>query len=298
MVNKILLLILILSFSFHSQGESIHYLKDKINVVLDGKDATVSVAILAEDQNDSFSINGNIKLPMQSVFKYHLALAVLDQVDKGSLSLDGKITITKDDLANNLWSPIRKKYPEGATLTLAQVLEYTVAYSDNVGCDILFKIVGGPKKVEEYLHQMGIKDVAIKYDEITQQIKWKRQYENWTTSNASNLALKIFFENKGNLLSPESHNFLWKTMKASGTGRNTIKGGLPKGTVVAHKTGHSGKNKAGLTAAQNDIGIVFLPDGRYFYLSVLVSDSVEASKVNAKMISDISKLTWDYFNNK
>ena len=45
---------------------------------------------------------------MQSVFKYHLALAVLNLVDKGSLSLTDKITITKKDLDNNLYNPIRK----------------------------------------------------------------------------------------------------------------------------------------------------------------------------------------------
>lgn len=78
-------------------------------------------------------------------------------------------------------------------------------------------------------------------------------------------------------------------------GKKAIKGKLPKGTIVAHKTGHSGQNKAGLTAAQNDIGIVFLPDGSHFYISVLVGDSVETPEVNKKIISDIAKLAWDYF---
>ncbi len=235
---------------------------------------------------------------MQSVFKYHLALAVLDQVDKGNLSLTDKIRISKKDLDNNLWSPIRKKHPDGANLSLSTMLKYTVAYSDNVGCDILFKIVGGPKVVETFLHQKGIADIAIKYDEMTQQSVWKRQYENWTTANASILALKIFYENKNNLLPPESHSFIWDTMKDSGTGKKSIKGQLPKGIVVAHKTGNSGENHAELTGAQNDIGIVFLPDGTHFYISVLVSDSLETREDNKKIISDIAKLAWDYFSNE
>ena len=174
------------------------------------------------------------------------------------------------------------------------MLKYTLASSDNVGCDILIKIVGGPKVVEEYIHQQGVSDIAIKYDEVTKQAVWEHQYENWTTAEAAVAALKLFYENDG-LLSENSHRFLWDTMKSSKTGSKTIRGQLPEGTLVANKTGSSRKNDAGLTAAQNDIGLVFLPNGQYFYISVLVSDSLETSDVNQKIISDIAKVTWDYF---
>jgi len=236
-------------------------------------------------------------LPMQSVFKYHLALAVLDQVDKGKFDLKEKITVTKADLDNELWSPIRKKYPEGIDLPLSEIIKYTVASSDNVGCDLLFRLIGGPKVVESYLHEIGIVDIEIKYNEVDQQSVWVRQYENWTTAKSTNEALKIFYENSKQQLSLESHAFLWKVMKDSKTGKKSIRGCLPENAVVAHKTGSSGKNDEGMTGAQNDIGIVFLPNGTYFYLSVLVSDSHETSSVNKKIIADIAKLTWDYFEN-
>jgi len=295
MNNKILLLIIAFVCSFQSYAKSVELLKQQIHSVLAGKSATVGVAILGEDSRDYLSINGNKRLVMHSVFKYHLALAVLEQVDNGNMNLADEITITKKDLDNNLWSPIRIKYPNGVSLSLAEILKYTVASSDNVGCDLLFRMLGGPKVVETFLHQKGVTDIAILYDEMTQQAVWERQYENWTTAEASITALKLFYENNGNLLSPDSHRFLWDTMKASPYGKKGIIGKLPKGTIVAHKTGHSGQNKVGLTAAQNDIGIVFLPDGSHFYISVFVGDSLESPEVNKKIISDISKLAWDYF---
>jgi len=298
MTNKLIFLTLLFSLTFsYSKGQSIDTLRKKIGGILADKDATVGIAIMGINPNDTLSINGDKRLPMQSVFKYHLALTVLNQVDKGKFNLKEKVTITKEDLNNNLWSPIRKKYPVGVDLTLGEIIKYTVAYSDNVGCDLLFKLIGGTKVVESYLHQIGITDLAIKYDEVTQQDVWERQYENWTTANAANTALKIFYENSNQHLSLESYNFLWQVMKGSKTGKNCIKGYLPEDAIVAHKTGHSGKNESGLTGAQNDIGIVFLPNGTYFYLSVLVSDSNEESDVNQKIIADIAKLTWDYFEN-
>ncbi|UAM99714.1 hypothetical protein K8354_07885 [Polaribacter litorisediminis] len=70
---------------------------------------------------------------------------------------------------------------------------------------------------------------------------------------------------------------------------------MPKETIVAHKTGHSGKNNHGLTGAVNNIGIVFLTDDSYFYLSVFVCDSKENDKTNQNIIVKIAKITWDYF---
>ena len=99
---------------------------------------------------------------MQSVFKFHIALAVLSQIDQGNFSLNQKIKIEKKDLTPNLYSPIRDKYPNGTILPISKILEYTVSQSDNVGCDLLLKLIGGPQVVEEYFIKNNIKDVSIK----------------------------------------------------------------------------------------------------------------------------------------
>jgi hypothetical protein len=90
--------------------------------------------------------------------------------------------------------------------------------------------------------------------------------------------------------------YFWKTNKETTTGRNRIRGQLPEETVVAHKTGWSGTNKeTGITAAVNNIGIVFLPSGEYFIISVFVSESKEAFDTNEKIIADIAKATYEFY---
>lgn len=294
-------ILLLFVLAFHQiRAQSIDALRQRIGQVLKDKSATVGVAISGIDPRDTISINGNKHLPMQSVFKYHLALAVLHQVDQGTLSLDTSILLDKALMESyrHLWSPLRKKYPKGAEVTLADILKNTVAWSDNVGCDVLFKLVGGTDAVQSYLHTIGIEDIAIVHTEIAMQAEWENQYENWTTAKAANQILQLFFENTDNLLSTESHNFLLNVLKGTKTGRKSIRGLLPEETIVAHKTGHSGKNDSGLTGALNDIGIIFLPDNSFFYLSVLVSDSKESDETNQRIIAEIAKLTWDYFKNK
>lgn len=277
-------------------SQEIEALRQKIDSIANSKNAIVGVAINGIKANDTLSINGQRHYPMQSVFKFPIALSILSEVDKGNLSLDQKIDIKKSQLLPGLWSPIREKYPEGTTLTIAEIIEYTVALSDNVGCDVLLKLLGGPQAVENYFSNLGFKDFAVKINEETMQNNWDLQFLNWTIPIEANKILSTFYENQNGLLSKESYDFIWDIMKGTKTGKKRLRGQLPEETIVAHKTGWSGKNKeTGITAAINNIGIVFMPNGKYFIISIFVTESKEEIETNEKIISDISKATWDYF---
>ncbi|WP_373739168.1 class A beta-lactamase, subclass A2 [Kaistella sp.] len=283
---------LLLFFLGYSQS-----LKREINQIIKGKNATVGVSVLDFENNKSISINGNKHLPMLSVFKFHIALAVLDQVDQEKLRLDQNILIKKSELLLNTWSPIREKYPEGnIEMPLSELIKYTVAQSDNNGCDILLRLIGGTETVQKFINSKGIKNFQIKADEEKMHQGYEFMYWNWTTTNASNTLLKKFYD--GKVVSKNSTDFLMKTMLETNTGANKIVAQLPKGTWVAHKTGSSGKDEKGLTVAENDMGIITLSNGKHYALSVFVSDSMESEATNTKMVADISKIVFDYFSKK
>lgn len=272
-------------------------LKHKIEQIISTEKAEIGVSVIGIEDNDTLSINNSKHFPMQSVFKFHVALTVLNQVDKGMLSLDQKIDIKKSDLLLNTWSPIREQYPDGnINLTLAEIINFTVSQSDNIGCDILLRHIGGTKKVNDYIHNVGVKNVAIVANEEEMHKGWNVQFNNWTTPSAASELLKKFYS--GKILSDSSFEFLWKVMLETVSGGYRIKGQLPVGTLVAHKTGTSDTNEQGVTAAVNDIGIVTLPNGKHFAICVFVSNSQEDYDTNEKVIADIAKLTWDYFLDK
>lgn len=290
---------LLLFNSSPTNAQVIDSLRQHIEKIILTKNAVVGVAINGVDNQDTLSINGTIHFPMQSIFKFPIALTMLAEIDNGNFSFDQKVDIKRSDLLPGLWSPIREKYPKGVTLTIAEILEYTITLSDNVGCDVLLKLLGKPQAVEEYLAKNNIEDISVKINEETMQNNWDLQFQNWTTPNEANRILQTFYENRNNLLSQKSYDFVWKLMKATQTGKNRLKGQLPVGTVVAHKTGWSGTNEAtGITAAVNNIGIVFLPNGKHFFISVFVTESIENLETNEKIISDIAKAAWDYFINQ
>jgi beta-lactamase class A len=289
-------IIIVFSFCCQLHSQSIDILRQKIEKIMSNKNAVVGVSILGNGGKDTLSCNGESQFPMQSVFKFHIGIMMLAEIDRGKFSLDQKVKIDKSELLPGLWSPLRDKYTEGATITIAEILEYTVSQSDNAGCDVLLRLLGGPQKLEEFFHKAGIQDISIKINEEVMQNNWDLQFQNWTTPNTANQVLKTYFDNRNNLLSAKSYDFIWKIMLETSTGKNRLKGKLPEGTKVAHKTGWSGKHKTtGISAAVNDIGIVFLPDGSYFFISVFITDSKEDDTVNEQIIADIARETWDFF---
>ena len=286
----ILIIVLCSGFTI-AQDQS---LRTKIAAIVDKAKGRIGIAIEDLETTDTLSFNNNYQYPMQSVYKFPLALAILNETEKGIFSLDQKVYLNKKDLHPNTWSPLREKYPNGnINITLRELLTYTVSESDNNGCDILFRLIGGPDKVNQFIHNLGISGISIVATEEEMHKDWSIQYKNWTVPMAMVNLLSKFAQDS--ILSATNKDFLWKVMVSTVTGPDRIKGKLPEGTVVAHKTGSSGTDKNGIAAATNDIGIVTLPNGRHYAIVVLISDSSDDENVRDNIIADISKAVWDYF---
>jgi beta-lactamase class A VEB len=290
-ITQTLILFLLFNYSFAQTS----ILKDKIQKVIENKKAKVGISIIANNFKDTININGNQHFPMQSVYKFPIALAILSKANQSKFNLNQQIEISKKDLHPDTWSPIREHFPNGTSMTISNIIKYTVAQSDNNGCDILLRLLGGTKEVQKFLSKNKLKDISIKATEDEAHQDWNLQYQNWATPIAlTNLLTSSYELNKNRLLSGENYKFLWKTMEETSTGMKRLRGQLPAKTFVAHKTGTSGA-KNNLTPATNDIGVIQLPNGTLIFISVLVSNSTESEEVNEKIISDIAKLTWDFY---
>ena len=271
-------------------------LRQQLENIIATKKATIGISIKNMDDKDTLSINGTLTAPMMSVFKFHIALATLNLVDKGKLSLKQKIFIPKDALHENTWSPIRDEYPNGNMyLTLDQVLRYTVSHSDNNGCDILLALLGGTATVQTFINKQGIKDFTIKVNEQEMRI-WENLYLNTTTPLATTDLLEKFYNRQ--ILKKKTTNYLYQLMVECSRGITWMKAGLPAGTALAHRTGISDRNENNLRAAMNDVGIFKLPNGKPVIVSIYLKNITEEREATEKIIADITKATWNYYTKK
>jgi beta-lactamase class A len=237
------------------------------------------------------SFNGAQRFPMQSVYKLPIGMAVLRAVDEGRLSLLQKINVRPEDLVEHLHSPLRDQNPRGVVLTIRELLRFMISESDGTASDVLLGIAGGPEKVNAYLRGLGVEGVMVATTERAMaQGDEQVQYRNWATPESMLTLLRALQEGRG--LSRASRRLLLELMLKSTPGPRRIKGLLPAGTPVAHKTGTSGTAE-GVTRATNDVGLVTLPDGRHMALAVFVSDTKAGADVREGVIAKIARAAWD-----
>ncbi len=271
-------------------------LRKTIATIVNNKKATVGVAI-TYDGTDTLTMNNQYRYPTMSVYKFHLVLAVLDNLSKKNIPLEQQIYISQSVLLPDTHSPLREAKPEGNFyMSIGKLIQYCISQSDNNACDVLFGFLGSTDYVEQYIKILGIQQIAITKTEKEMHEDFKNQYDNWTTPYSAVQLLEIFRQQ--DLFAPVYKEFLWNTLIESSTGNDKIKGLLPKGTVVGHKTGSSFRNAQGLKAADNDLGFIELPNGKNLSIAVFIVNSVENDKTNADIIAQISKAAYDYYRMK
>lgn len=290
--TKLLFCLLLPMLTF--PGYARHPLKKQIQTIIREKNASVGVAVLYEGK-ELIAVNDKPDYPMMSTFKFPLALAVLDRLEKHRLPLDTEIYVGKSDLKPDTYSPLREKLPEGEfNMPVSELLRYCVSLSDNNAADILIGYIGGIQALQHYLNKLGISDMAVGATEEQMHRDPENLFLNTTRPSTSANLMERFMDKR--LLSAPYQSFLERILTETATGTDKLKGLLPVGTVIGHKTGSSDRNDKGIKLADNDMGFVLLPDGKRYTIAVFIKNSIESDKANADIIARISKAVYDYYN--
>jgi beta-lactamase class A len=252
----------------------------------------MGVAVLLIETGERASLHGRERFPMQSVYKFPIAMAVLHDVDGGRLKLEQAVRIeAREMVPPGLHSPIRDAHPDGTTMPLSEVLRYAVSESDGTASDVLLRLAGGAQRVTAYLEGRGVRGVRVVTTEMEMSRGEQVQYRNWAEPEEMVALLRAFHEGRG--LSAGSRERLRQWMTVTTTGMKRLKGMLPEGAEVAHKTGTSG-TRGGLTRATNDVGIVTLRDGRHLAIAVFVADARGSLEVREEAIARAARAAWDW----
>lgn len=269
-------------------------IREKISLIAKDKDATIGAAFFADGR--MFKYNDAHRFPLMSVFKFHVTLAALKKMERERTSLDGQMLISPEQMEKNTYSPLREKYPDKSfSISYGELMRYCVSLSDNNACDILIEYAGGISEAGKLAKDAGIENFNLSETEKSMHANLTKCYENWGTPSSVVELMRLAYGD--DLLTKEHKSFLEKIMKETSTGANKIKSGLPKGAVFGHKTGSSDRRGNGVKIADNDAGVIYLPDGRKCFVAIFVKDSKESDETNAQIIADIAKIIYGEVSN-
>ncbi|MGW7276577.1 class A beta-lactamase [Streptomyces sp. NPDC054864] len=244
-------------------------------------DARLGVYAIDTGTGREVAYNAGERFAYNSTFKALAAGAVLR---KYSLSgLDRKITYSKDDLVAN--SPVTEKHVDTG-MTLGELCDAAVRYSDNAAANLLFHQLGGPKGLDAVLEKMG--------DDVTQMDRIEPVLSTWVpgekrdTSTPRALAKDLRAFVLGDALRKGERAQLTKWLKTNTTGDNTIRAGVPENWVVGDKTG-----TGSYYGARNDIAVVWPPDSAPIVLAILSNRGKKDAEPSDKLIAEATSVAVD-----
>jgi beta-lactamase class A len=251
---------------------------------------TVGFAAMDLSTGRSFGRHENEPFPMQSVFKLPVAIEVLRQVDGKKLELSRVVALESADARGGPGTLITVPSKK----TVRELLEAMIITSDNTAADKLLSLVGGPGVVDARVRALGVDHVTIRYTELDLGSSGPQRGDN-TATPAAIVALlaKVARHELG--LSKASAALLDDVLSRVTTGQQRIKGALPPGTPVAHKTGMS-DTRGGTTDATNDVGLVTLPNGHRVAIAVFVHASPADLATRERTIARLARAAYDTFN--
>ena len=310
------------------QGEAnkldgIQRLESRILHVIQGIEGTVGVAAKHLESGQELFINGTTPFPLASVFKVPVLVEVMAQIEEGRFSLEDEISVQIPDqhLGSGMLSDLDVP---GIKLSIRNLINLMMLISDNSAADLLVTKVG-PENVNSRLQSFGIDGITVdrtcqelileaigadpeKYtgmgiDEVTQSYR-KEMRENpqafeeatanfsqvikdQSTPQAMNVLLEKIF--KKEILDDPSCEHIISVMLKCQTGTRRIKGDLPRGVTVAHKTGTIG-------GTVNDVGILYLPENLgHVVLTIFAKDTEDETSDIEDVIAQIARFVFDYF---
>jgi beta-lactamase class A len=272
-------------------------LQEQIAQIASRAKGHVGITVIVTETGETVaSLNPHDHFPMQSVYKLPISMAVMKLVDAGEINLDQKVSVTKRDFVRiGQHSPVRDQNPNGADVSVRELIRLAISESDGTASDVLMRLAGGSEAIQSYLSGLSISEMIVANTEKELGKDWETQYRNYATPDAAVALLRALHERRG--LSESSQQLLLKFMIESTPGAKRLKGLLPAGKVVAHKTGTSGTEK-GITAATNDIGIITVANGKHLAIAVFVSDSPADEATREGVIAKVAKAVFDSVESK
>ena len=268
-------------------------LEQRLKTICDRAQGKVSLAVVHIESGKTISINGKSQLPLYSVFKLPVAIAVLKDVEENRLRLDHTIHVTPAEIVPGtpgntaIW---RKP----VDFPVEKVIEFSISRSDNTSAEKLLQLVGGTSKVTERMRSLGFQNIAI----LSTVAEYVKTRQNPNIGSAEDLANLLAQLHQGKILQPSHTKLLIGFMERSNIGLHRLRGDLPKGTLVADKTGSGEKSEVTKVAkATNDVGIITLPSGRgHLAMAVLVSESTLPDAAQEKVIAELARAAYDTYS--
>jgi len=209
-----------------------------------GPGARLGLAVLRPNGAVAARWRGNERFPLASTHKALLCAALLHQADIGALNLNEQIRVKADKAAG--YAPIIAKFA-GRPMSLRRLCAAAVSHSDNAAANLISARLGGPSATTRFLRQIGDKTTRLDRYEPALNSAIPGDKRDTTAPLAVSESLRLLLA--GPALKPQSRQLLAQWLREDAVADSLLRAALPKGWVIADKSGAGGHGTRAIIAA-------------------------------------------------
>ncbi|WP_435794433.1 class A beta-lactamase [Nocardiopsis alba] len=241
-------------------------------------DTRLGVYALDTGSGEEVEFREDERFAFASTFKSLLAGVVLSE---NSLEeMERVITYDEDVLVSH--SPVTEENV-GTGMSLLELCDATVRFSDNAAANLLLEELGGPEGFTESLEELTGDDVTT-LDRYETDMSAAVPGDERDTSTPEALAGSLEAFTLGDVLPEDRREVLVDMLVRNTTGDDVIRAGVPEGWVVGDKTGTGGYG------TRNDIAVVWPEEGDPIVLAVLSTMEVEDAEPQDSLIAEATEV--------
>ncbi|OIH94402.1 class A beta-lactamase [Curtobacterium sp. MCBA15_001] len=221
-------------------------------------DARLGVVAIDTGSGHRVQYRPGERFPFASTNKTFIAAAVL--AASSDADLDTVVHYGRGDLLS--YAPVTTRFVDSG-MTVGELIDAAMRFSDNTAANLLVARVGGPAAVEQWLRGTG--DRVTNVDRTEPDLNQATPGDERDTTTPAQFAADVRSVLLGTTLEATDRTFLRDTMLDNTTGAGTIRAGVDAAWPVADKTG------TGEYGVRNDIGVVYPAGGAPIVVVVMTA---------------------------
>lgn len=206
--------------------------------------ARVGMAVFDADTGTTWHYRGDERFALNSTHKTFSCAALLAKVDGSSLSLDQRVSISKEMLV--AYSPMTEKALAPRTMSFAEICHAAVSHSDNTAANVVFDAIGGADGFNAFMRSIGDAHTRLDRKEPDLNEAAPGDERDTTTPNAIVRSLRKIL--LGDRLSASSRAALTQWMLNDQVAAALLRSALPSDWRIADKTGAGGHGSRSIIA--------------------------------------------------
>jgi len=240
----------------------------------------LGVSILDTGNGRRVAHRGDERFLMCSTNKLLAVAAVLARVDRGTERLDRRIVFGREAVLS--YAPVTRHHVGAPGMSVAELCRAAITLSDNTAANLLLASLGGPAGATAFAR--GIGDALTRFDRIEPELNvgGPGDLRDTTTPDAMLASMRKVL--LGNVLAEASRGQLLAWLRASVTGTDKLRAGVPAGWTVGDKTGSGFRNET------NDVAILMPPQRKPLLVTAYYAGSPADAATRDAVLVDVGRI--------